>query len=40
VAARITIEGEAGRKAIRWVPLAAQSVAEAQSEFRKLLTER
>jgi integrase len=38
--ARASIEGEAGRKVIRWIPLAAESAAEAQSELRKLLTER
>lgn len=38
--ARITVEDTAGRKSVRWVPLAAKSVAEAQDEFRKLLVER
>lgn len=38
--ARISVENESGRKMVRWVPLAARSVAEAQAEFRKLLTER
>ena len=38
--ARASIEGEAGRKEVRWIPLAAKSPAEAQSELRKLLTER
>ena len=28
------------RKNVRWVPMAAQTVAEAQEEFRKLLVER
>ena len=38
--ARISIEDTAGRKNVRWVPLAAKSAAEAQDEFRKLLVER
>jgi len=38
--ARASIEGEAGRMEVRWIPLAAASAAEAQSELRKLLTER
>jgi len=38
--ARASIEGEAGRKVVRWIPLAAVSAAEAQSELRKVLTER
>ena len=38
--ARITIEDEAGRKEVRWVPLAAKTAAEAQEEFRKLMVER
>ena len=38
--ARVAVEDDAGRKAVRWVPLAAATAAEAQCEFRKLLTER
>lgn len=39
--ARITVEDDAGRKAVKWVPLEkAQTVAQAQEEFRKLLGER
>jgi len=38
--ARITVEDDSGRKAVKWVPLQAQTVAEAQDEFRKLLVER
>jgi integrase len=38
--ARISVENEAGRKDVRWVPVAAMSAAEAQEEFRKLLVER
>lgn len=38
--ARISVEDTAGRKHVRWVPLAAKSAAEAQDEFRKLLVER
>lgn len=38
--ARISVEDEAGRKEVRWVPLAAKSAAEAQEEFRKLMVER
>ena len=38
--ARITIEDDAGRKAVKWVPLEAASAAEAQEEFRTLLVER
>ncbi len=38
--ARISVEDTAGRKNVRWVPLAAKSAAEAQDEFRKLLVER
>ncbi|HNQ90943.1 MAG TPA: tyrosine-type recombinase/integrase [Verrucomicrobiota bacterium] len=38
--ARITVEDDAGRKPVKWVPLEAQTVAEAQEEFRKLLVER
>jgi integrase len=38
--ARITVEDDAGRKAVKWVPLEAQTTAEAQEEFRTLLVER
>lgn len=38
--ARLTVEGEAGHKAVKWVPLNAATVAEAQDEFRTLLVER
>jgi integrase len=38
--ARITVEDDAGRKQIKWVPLTAASAAAAQEEFRKLLVER
>jgi len=38
--ARISVEDEAGRKEVRWVPLAAKTAAEAQEEFRTLMVER
>jgi integrase len=38
--ARITVEDEAGRKSVKWVPMEANTVGEAQEEFRKLLVER
>jgi integrase len=38
--ARITVEDEAGRKAVKWVPLNAETSAAAQEEFRTLLVER
>ena len=38
--ARISVEDEAGRKDVRWVPLSAKSAAEAQEEFRTLMVER
>jgi integrase len=38
--ARITVENDAGRKAMKWVSLAASTAAEAQEEFRTLLVER
>jgi len=38
--ARITVEDDAGRKAVKWVPLEAETTAEAQEEFRTLLVER
>jgi integrase len=38
--ARITVEDDAGRKAVKWVPLDAETAAAAQEEFRTLLVER
>jgi hypothetical protein len=38
--ARITVEDDAGRKAVKWVPLKAETGAVAQDEFRTLLVER
>jgi len=38
--ARITVEDDAGRKAVKWVPMEAKSAAEAQEKFRTLLVER
>src|SRR5438876_1175762 len=38
--ARITIEDDAGRRTAKWVPLKAQTTAEAQEEFRTVLVER
>ncbi len=38
--ARISVEDTAGRKNVRWVPLAAKSAAEAQDELRTLVVER
>ena len=38
--ARITVEDDDGRKAVKWVPLKADSAAAAQEEFRTLLVER
>jgi integrase len=38
--ARITVEDEAGRKAVKWVPLTAETVGAAQEEFRTLLVQR
>src|SRR5271156_5998105 len=38
--ARITVEDDAGRKAVKWVPLNADTAAAAQEEFRTLLVER
>ena len=35
--ARITVEDEAGRKAVKWVPLNAATMAKAQDDFRALL---
>src|SRR5215471_5489884 len=39
-AARITVEDDAGRKAVKWVPLTADTVGAAQEEFRTLLVQR
>jgi hypothetical protein len=36
----ITIEDEAGRKVVNWVPLNAETAAEAQEAFRLLQVER
>jgi integrase len=38
--ARITVEDDAGGKAVKWVPLKAGTTAQAQEEFRTLLVER
>ena len=38
--ARITVEDDAGRKSLAWVPLAAKTAAEAQDELRTVLVER
>jgi integrase len=38
--ARITVEDDVGRKAVKWVPLEAQSAAQAKQEFDKLAVER
>jgi integrase len=38
--ARVTVEDETGHKKLSWVPLAARSASEGQTELRKLLTER
>lgn len=38
--ARITAEDDSGRKAVKWVTLEANTVAEAQAELRKVLVER
>ncbi|HEY9172209.1 MAG TPA: site-specific integrase [Verrucomicrobiae bacterium] len=38
--ARITVEDDAGRKAVKWVPLEATTAAEAKQEFDKLVIER
>ena len=38
--ARITVEDDAGRKRLKWVPLEAATAAAAQEEFRTLLVER
>jgi integrase len=38
--ARITVEDDAGRKAVKWVPLEATTPAEAKQELDKLVVER
>jgi len=38
--ARISVEDEAGRNEVRWVPLTATTAAEAQDEFRTLMVAR
>jgi integrase len=38
--ARITVEDEGGRKAVKWIPLEAGTAAAAQEEFGKLRVER
>jgi len=38
--ARITVEDDAGRKAVKWVPLEATTAAEAKQELDKLVVER
>jgi len=38
--ARITVEDEAGHKAVKWVPWTGSTLAKAQDEFRTLLVER
>ena len=38
--ARIAVEDDLGRKSLKWVPLEAETAAEAQEEFRSLLVER
>jgi|SRR5579872_2665427 len=38
--ARITVEDDARRKAVKWVPLEAQTAPQAQEEFRTLLVRR
>jgi integrase len=38
--ARITVEDDAGHKSVKWVPLDANTAAEAQEEFRTVLVER
>ena len=40
IVARITVEGDAGRKNVRRVLMTAQSVAESQADFHKLQVER
>jgi integrase len=38
--ARITVEDEAGRKSLKWVPLEAETVAKAQEQLGNLLVQR
>ena len=38
--ARTTVEDEAGRKQVKWVPLKAGIATEAQAEFRPVFVER
>jgi len=38
--ARITVEDDGGRKAVKWVPLEATTAAEAKQELDKLMVER
>ena len=38
--ARLTVEDAAGRKAVKWVPLAAATAADAKLELDKLMVER
>lgn len=38
--ARITVEADSGKKAVKWVPLEASTAAEGQEQLRKLLVER
>ena len=38
--ARITVEDDGGRRALKWVPPQAATVAEAQEAFRRLLVQR
>jgi hypothetical protein len=38
--ARITVEDDAGRKTVKWVPLKATTSGAAQDEFRTVLVER
>ena len=38
--ARITVEDDAGHKAVKWVPLASETVAQAQDALRTLLVDR
>jgi integrase len=38
--ARLTVEDSIGRKTLKWSPLAAQTLGEAQGELRTLLVER
>jgi hypothetical protein len=38
--ARIAVEDDLGHKSLKWVPLEAETAAEAQEEFRSLLVQR